>query len=180
MKFHSLPIAFLLVLFFSSSCYSQSASTEDLIKQVENNLTGPILVEGDQPYTIAGQMAHYNIKGVSVAVIRNYKLEWAKGYGWADEALKIPVTAQTLFQAASISKSLNSVGVLKLVQDKKLDLYTDINTYLMSWKFPYDSLAKGKKITVANLLSHTAGLTVHGFGGYEKGQELPTLVQILD
>jgi CubicO group peptidase (beta-lactamase class C family) len=181
MKHLIFPVIFLFALFFSSNTYSQSADTTDRIKQVENNLTGPILVEGDIPYTIAGQMAQYNIKGVSVAVIHNYKLEWAKGYGWADEGLKIPVTAQTLFQAASISKSVNSVGVLKLVQDKKIDLYADINTYLTTWQFPYDSLSKGKKISIANLLSHTGGLTVHGFGGYERGKDtIPTMVQILN
>ena len=181
MKSFILSVAFLFVLFFSSNSYSQSADTTDKIKQVENNLTGPVQVEGDKPYTIAGQMANYNIKGVSVAVIHNYKLEWAKGYGWADEALKIPVTTQTLFQAASISKSLNSVGILKLVQDKKIDLYADINTYLTTWQFPYDSLSKGKKISVVNLLSHTGGLTVHGFPGYERGKDtIPAIVQILN
>lgn len=61
-----------------------------------------------------------------------------------------------------------------------MDLYTDINTYLSSWKFPYDSLSKGKKITIANLLSHTAGLSVHGFTGYEQGKPLPTVHEILD
>jgi len=80
----------------------------------------------------------------------------------------------------SISKSLNGVGILKLVQEGKLNLDADINIYLKSWKFPYDSLSKGKKITIANLLSHTAGLTVHGFDGYEKGATIPTLMQILN
>src|SRR6185312_2227606 len=67
-----------------------------------------------------------------------------------------------------------------LAQEGKLNLYTDINDYLKTWKFPYDSLSKGKKITIANLLSHTAGLTVHGFAGYEKGDSIPTISQILD
>src|SRR6218665_821273 len=72
------------------------------------------------------------------------------------------------------------VGVLKLVQDKKLVLNTDINNYLTTWKFPYNKVAKGKKINVANLLSHSAGLTVHGFLGYERGDKLPTITEILD
>ena len=173
-------ILFITALFTANTLYAQTSNQADKIKEVENNLAGQIQIEGEKPMNLLDRMAFFKNKGLSIAVIQNYHVIWAKGYGWADEELKIPVTTQTLFQAASISKSLNAVGVLKLVQDKKLDLYTDINTYLMSWKFPYDSLAKGKKITVANLLSHTAGLTVHGFGGYEKGQELPTLVQILD
>ncbi len=61
-----------------------------------------------------------------------------------------------------------------------MNLDSDINIYLKSWQFPYDSLSKEKKITIANLLSHTAGLTVHGFDGYEKGDTIPTLIQILN
>jgi CubicO group peptidase (beta-lactamase class C family) len=72
------------------------------------------------------------------------------------------------------------VGVLKLAQDKKVDLNADINTYLKSWKFPYDSLSKSEKITLTNLLSHTAGLSVHGFRGYTRDEAIPTIAQILD
>jgi CubicO group peptidase (beta-lactamase class C family) len=169
---------FPLLLLTQLTIYAQT--DKEKILQVEKNLVGTIQLTGEAPWTIAERMAHYKIPGLSIAVIQNYQLIWAKGYGWANDSLKIPVTTQTLFQAASISKSLNGVGILKLVQDKKLDLYTDINTYLTSWHFPYDSLAKGKKITMANLLSHTAGLTVHGFRGYPQGTPLPTVVQILD
>jgi CubicO group peptidase (beta-lactamase class C family) len=125
-------------------------------------------------------MALYNIPGLSIAVINDNKIEWAKGYGWADKSNHRPVTDQTLFQAASVSKSLNGVGVLKLVQDKKLDLYADINKYLKTWEFPYDSIAKNKKITTAELLSHMAGLSIHGFSGYSVGDSLPTIIDILD
>lgn len=167
-----------LLLFIHLTIAAQT--DKEKISEVEKNLVGSIQLSGEKPWTIAERMAHYRIPGLSIAVIQNYKLVWAKGYGWASDSLKIPVTTKTLFQAASISKSLNGVGVLKLVQDKKLDLYTDINTYLTSWQFPYDSIAQGKKITIANLLSHTAGLTGHGFEGYTPGTPLPTVVQILD
>lgn len=150
------------------------------IQLVEKSLVGLIQTEGQAPWTIQERMAYYKVNGVSVAVIRNYKVEWAKGYGWADAGAKRPVTDKTLFQAASISKSLNGVGVLKLVQDGKLDPDKDINQYLTGWKFPYDSIAKGKIINTKNLLSHTAGLTVHGFGGYSTKDTLPTIIQILN
>ncbi|MDB5129628.1 serine hydrolase [Mucilaginibacter sp.] len=150
------------------------------IQLVEKSLVGIIQTEGQPLWTIEERMKHYKLNGVSVAVIHNYKIAWAKGYGWADAAKKIPVTDKTLFQAASISKSLNAIGVLKLVQDGKLDPDKDINQYLTSWKFPYDSVAKNKKITTKNLLSHTAGLNVHGFGGYSNKDTIPTIVQILN
>ncbi|WP_457130403.1 serine hydrolase [Mucilaginibacter sp. UYNi724] len=139
-----------------------------------------IQTEGDGPWTIQDRMVHYKVNGISIAVIRNYKMEWTKGYGFADATRKVPVTDKTLFQAASISKSLNGVGILKLVQDGKLDPDRDINQYLTTWKFPYDTVAKGKIINTKNLLSHTAGLTVHGFEGYSTKDTLPTIVQILN
>ncbi|MBC7400673.1 MAG: serine hydrolase [Mucilaginibacter sp.] len=165
---------------FTINGFAQDATIKEKIQQVENGLVPSMQTEGPTSYNINERMAFYHIKGISIAVVHNYKIEWAKGYGWANEEKKLAVTTATLFQAGSVSKSLNSIGVLKLVQQKKIDLYADINTYLKSWKFPYDSLSKGKKITVANLLSHTAGLTVHGFGGYQIGKQLPTIPQILD
>lgn len=174
---------FLGALFFYSGLFSQqqySQETLDKIREVETNITGNLLVNDEKPATIQERMAKYKVKGMSIAVIHNYKIVWAKGYGWADEGEKRPVTPETLFEPGSISKSLNAVGVLKLAQDGKIDLNQDINTYLKSWKFPYDSVSRGKKITVANLLSHTAGLTVHGFPGHPLDGPIPTLLQVLD
>jgi CubicO group peptidase (beta-lactamase class C family) len=157
-----------------------SPDVEEKIKQVENNLAGWVQTGNNDRWNLAERMKKYGINGVSIAVVHNYKIEWARGYGFADISEKRSVTEATLFQAASISKSLNSLGVLKLVQEKKLDLDADINKYLVSWKFPYDEKSNDKKITVTNLLSHTGGLTIHGFPGYSRGDTLPTLPQILD
>jgi CubicO group peptidase (beta-lactamase class C family) len=153
---------------------------EDKIRQVETHLCGWVQLSGNDAWTLADRMKFYGVKGVSIAVIHNYQVEWARGYGWADEGERRPVTTNTVFQAGSISKSLNSVGVMLLVQRHQLELNTDINDYLRSWKFPYDSVSKGKKITLGNLLSHTGGLSVHGFPGYERTDSLPTLDQVLD
>lgn len=154
-----------------------SAQYADDIRKVENSLTGWVYIANEPParWTIEDRLKVHKVPGVTIGVIRDYKLEWAKGYGYADKEAKIPVTPQTLFQAASISKSLNAVGILKLVQKGKLSLDADINTYLKTWHPSADS----GKITIANLLSHTAGLSVHGFPGYEAGDTLPTVEQIL-
>ena len=157
-----------------------SPEIEIKIRAVENNLGLPIRIEGDPNHTMMERMKFYNIKGVSIAIIKDYKIEWVKAYGWADSAERRRATIGTLFQAGSVSKSLNGVGVLKVAQDKKLNIYADVNDYLTTWKFPYDSLSKRKKVTLANLLSHTAGLGVHGFSGYERGDSIPTLIQILN
>lgn len=173
--FFCIQTSFLLAQ--NDTTYSKEVQVK--IKKFESNL-GLWVKIGNQQFTLADRMKSNHVNGVSIALIKDYKIEWAKGYGWADSAEQRPVTTSTLFQAGSISKSLNGVGLLKLVQEGKLNLDSDINIYLKSWKFPYDSLSKGKKITVANLLSHTAGLTVHGFDGYEKGDTIPALIQILN
>lgn len=157
-----------------------SPETEAKIKLVENSLGDWVKTQYDTAWSIEERMKHHNIMGVSIAVVHDFKLDWIKSYGWADVSEQRPVTEKTLFQAASISKSLNGVGVIKLAQEGKLDLDTDINQYLTSWKFPYDTVSKNKAITVSALLSHTAGLTIHGFPGYARGDSIPTVLQILD
>lgn len=153
---------------------------ESRIKAVEQSLSGPIKVEGKGTWTLEERMAHHKVPGLTMAVVNNYKIEWVKAYGVADTETKTPVTPETVFQAASISKSINGVGVLRLVQEGKLNLNADINMYIKTWKFPYDSISKGKQITTTNLLSHTAGLSVHGFRGYAMKEDVPSIYEILD
>jgi CubicO group peptidase (beta-lactamase class C family) len=157
-----------------------SEKVEEKIKLVENNLVSWVKLDSVGNWNIYDRMKELNINGASIAVINNYKIEWVKSYGWADTVEKKRVTNQTLFQSASIGKSINGFAYMKLVQDKKVDLSIDINTYLQSWKFPYDTVSHDKKINLAQILSHTAGLSVHGFDGYKWNVSIPTLKQILD
>jgi CubicO group peptidase (beta-lactamase class C family) len=131
-------------------------------------------------HTIEERMKALNVNGVSVAVIRNYEIEWAKGYGFADVETKRPVTAETLFLAGSISKPVAAAGALALVQQGKVKLDEDVNKYLKSWKVPENEFTKDQKVTLRRLLSHTAGLTVHGFPGYNASAAVPSVPQILD
>lgn len=167
----------ILILFLSLNSFAQEVN--DKIKLFENDLNYWDKSK-TKKWSLKERMAFYNVNAVSVAVIKDYKIEWIMAYGYADASEKKLATTETLFQAASISKSLNSLGILKLVEEGKLSLDDDINNYLKDWKFPYDSVTKGKKITISNLLNHTAGLSVGGFGGYEKGNDLPTTIETLD
>ena len=184
----SLSSYFLLIVIFINSfdtLHAQvnekySKEIENKILQVEQNLASWVEIENIPKWNLQERMNFYKINGLSIAVIKDYKVEWARGYGWGDSLENKSVNTSTLFQAASISKSLNGLGILKLVQDKRLDLNSDINTYLHSWKFPYDSLSNGKKITISNLLSHTGGINVSGFDGYTKTDSIPTILQILN
>jgi len=174
---------FLILLLLPLTVSSQTIdpAIQKKITAIENSLA-PSVIFGDTipKLNLEKRMKETAIPGLSIAVIHDYKIEWAKGYGWADTEEKRKVTTDTRFQAASISKSINSLGILKLVEMGKLDPEADINNYLSSWKFPYDSLSHNKKISTYNLLSHTPGLDIHGFPGYEKTDTLPTLQQILD
>jgi CubicO group peptidase (beta-lactamase class C family) len=130
---------------------------------------------------LAERMKHYNVKGVSVAVINNGKIEWAKGYGVRETETNLPVTVDTLFQAGSISKPVSAMGALKIVQDGKLNLDEDVNKKLVRWKMPENDFTKEQKVTLRRLLSHSAGVSVWGFGGYPANTKLlPDVQQILD
>jgi CubicO group peptidase (beta-lactamase class C family) len=158
------------------------AGVEARISRIENGLLAPIVVAG-RPIplmTLAARMAELKVPGVSVAVINGGAIEWAKGYGVTEAGTAAPVTPRTLFQAASVSKPVAALGALRLVEQGRLALDEDVNAKLRSWKVPENEFTKTEKVTLRRLLSHTAGLTVHGFGGYQAGTPVPTTVQVLD
>src|SRR6185369_8216811 len=152
------------------------------IERVENGLLPPSVMKGESPekMTLADRMRFYKTPGVSIALINDGKIEWARGYGVLEAGGKEPVTPETLFQAASISKSLTAMVVMRLVEQGKLDLDSDVDKRLVSWKVPENDFTKDQKVTVRRLLAHTAGVTVSGFLGYPPDQALPELRQILE
>jgi CubicO group peptidase (beta-lactamase class C family) len=129
---------------------------------------------------VLAQMREHHLPGLSLAVISDGKISKAQGYGFTDRTVKSPVTTATLFQAASVSKCAAALGALRLVDQGKLSLDEDLNNKLLSWKFPPNDFVKNQAVTLRRLLSHNAGVTVHGFRGYLPGQPIPTLTQILN
>ncbi|WP_347921873.1 serine hydrolase [Pontimicrobium sp. SW4] len=125
-------------------------------------------------------MKHYGIPGVSIAIIHNGEIAWAKGYGVMDKESQTPVTTQTLFQAAATSMPVTAYGTLRLVEQHKLDLDENINSYLKSWKVPENEFTKEKKVTIKNLLNHSAGIHPRVTESYGINEEIPTLVEILN
>src|SRR5258708_9949942 len=115
----SLFPSFIFLIMLSANLKAQSETNTDKdiknrISQVEGNLSGWVQTQDSVKWTLKERMAFYKIKGLSIAVVHNYRVEWAKGYGWADSAEHRPVTTLTLFQAGSLSKSLNTVVDFKL------------------------------------------------------------------
>ncbi|MFD2562315.1 serine hydrolase [Aquimarina rubra] len=175
-------ISFLFVIILFQSCASQSNTDTniDLVKKVETGLTTRVYIEGDSTWSIEERMKHYGIQGVSIAVIHNGKIAWAKGYGVVDKESKAPVTEQTLFQAAATSMPVTAYGALRLIEPNKLSLDENINSYLKSWKVPENEFTKEKKVTIRNLLNHSAGIHPRGTGSYSINKKIPTLVEILN
>ena len=137
--------------------------------------------QGFDPLTIEQLMNRFRIPGVSIAVFKDFEIHWAKGYGVADVESKAVVDEHTAFQAASISKPVTAIAVMRAVQDGTLSLDTDINTYLESWKVPASEHNKSQPVTLRALLSHTSGSgDGFGFPGYHPDAPRPTVVQILD
>lgn len=152
------------------------------IARVESGLLARYAIDG-QPglkMRLAERMAFYKVPGVSIAVIHNGRIEWAKGYGVREAGQAAPVETDTLFQAASISKPVAAMAALRLVQEGRLSLDEDVNRKLTTWKVPENQFTAEQKVTLRGILTHSAGLTVHGFPGYARGAPLPTLAQVLD
>jgi CubicO group peptidase (beta-lactamase class C family) len=152
------------------------------IRRVENGIP-PIPISDSAPplrLSLEQLMQTYKVPGLSLAVIDNFKIAWAKGYGVTEAGSHNPVTIHTLFQAGSISKSVAATGAMSLVQQGKLSLDENVNDKLKSWQVPDNEFTKDQKVTLRRILSHSAGLTVHGFPGYAVGAPIPTLVQIFN
>lgn len=151
------------------------------IHQVTEEMPPPVLVRGEPPAltTLAARMAELHVPAVSIAVIHEGRIAWARGFGVTRPGGP-PVTERTLFQAASISKPVFALAVLRLADTGKVDLQANVNDYLTTWKVPDNRFTRQTPVSLRALLSHTAGTTVQGFRGYEPNAELPTLGQILD
>jgi CubicO group peptidase (beta-lactamase class C family) len=161
---------------------SSDAEPGARIKRIENGLLPAATIKGQvvQTMNLTERMKHYNIPGVSIAFFENGKISWTRAYGFADVAGARPVTPETLFQSASISKPTAALGLLRLVQEGKLNLDEDVNLKLRSWKIPANEFTKEQKVTLRRILSHSAGMNIQRFPGYAAGEPLPTTVQILN
>jgi CubicO group peptidase (beta-lactamase class C family) len=139
-----------------------SNSVQERIQRVENGLIA-VTAEGGlelgDPKTLAERMKHYGVPGVSIAVINDYQLEWARGYGVLEVGGNEPVTLDSLFHAGSIAKPVSAAAALALVERGLLDLDEDVNSKLISWQVPENEYTVDEKVTLRRLLSHSSGLT---------------------
>ena len=174
-------IALMCMGFPAAAQPAPDPAAEAKIHNIENDIAPFVLIKGQVAprVSLADRMYELHVPGVSVAFIHDGKIAWARGFG-VTRIGGARVTPDTLFQAGSISKPVTAMAVLHLVQSGQLDLDANVNQYLKTWKLPENSFTAQKPVTLRELLSHTAGVTVHGFPGYASGGQTPTLVQVLD
>lgn len=140
----------------------------------------------DSPYEkalegfgLAAKMDQYGVPGISFAVIKDGKIDWAKGYGVLQNGTDDKVNTETVFSVGSVSKVGAAVISLKLHEKGILNIDEDVNDYLVSWKVPQNVYTQDQAVTLRHIMSHTGGLTVHGFADFLPDEKLPRTVQIL-
>lgn len=172
----------LIICLPPASVAAQALPDSIRIARVINGLRSPVEVAGRPPRTwsLSESMARYQAPGVSIAVMSGGRIAWARGFGVKEAGTGDSVTAETLFQAASISKPVAATATLRLVAQGRLALDADVNRYLKTWQVPDNRFTAGEKVTLRRILSHSGGLTVHGFPGYAAGAAVPTVVQVLN
>jgi CubicO group peptidase (beta-lactamase class C family) len=175
--------AFLAFAALSSQQHNSDLGEQSArISRIEAGLLTAVSIKGRPApaMTIADRMSFYKVPGVSVSYFDHGQILWTRTYGLANIAAKKPITSETLFQAASISKPVTALAMLRLVQDGKLSLDEDVNAKLRTWKVPENEFTKENKVTLRRIASHSAGLTVHGFPGYASDEHVPSIIQILN
>lgn len=158
------------------------AAVETLIADFEARIIAGVQIQGEPATTgsLEERLAHYGVPAVSVAVMNDGEIEWARAYGLADVESERGATPATLFQAASISKPVAATAALTLVDDGRLSLDQDVNELLTTWRVPENRHTVSEKVTLRRLVTHSAGMTVHGFPGYSRDETIPTTVQVLN
>ena len=167
----------LFTAIFLTNNFSQS--NDSLILQVEDGLLPYVLIEGQSSFNLKDRMEYYKVPGVSITVIKDYKIDWTKHYGVMDSEVQNPVTDETLFNVGSLSKGVAALTALRLVQEGKIDLDKDINEQLISWKIPENEFTKQGTVTPLLLMNHSGGAMFSPGVAY-LADNFPTNLQILN
>ena len=178
---------FLATLLVVVSCFASDGDkttegVEHRIARIENGLMPIFRIKGQEvePFEINERLDELGIQGLSVAFAVEGNIEWARAYGMADLDSARQMNTDAMLLAGSISKPVAALRVHQLVEEGKFDLDENINSYLSSWQVPENEFTTSEKVTTRRILNHTAGLTVWGFPGYDIGDEIPSVPEVLD
>lgn len=175
-------VALALALVWASQASAQTPEADVRVVRALEALMPATQVVGRHygPQTLPAMMQEAGVPAVSIALIDDGRVAWARAYGLADVDTAREATPDTLFQAASISKPVAATAALTMVEDGLLSLDGSVNAGLTGWAIPDNALTTDHPVTMRHLLTHTAGLTVHGFPGYAPGSRIPTVEQVLN
>lgn len=156
----------------------------ETLRQIETGLRPAIrpVDAATEHWTIIERMRHYSVPAVSLAIVHDGKLALAKAYGEVQSGFGEPVTTDTVFSVGSLSKVGAAMVVLRLVADGAVDLDADVAKAIKRWRVPNSPIRvrEGMHVTLRGLLSHTAGLSVHGFADFQPSEDIPSVVEILE
>ena len=162
-------------------CVAPADPAGDRMSAVVSGLSHPVEIVGRPPsrMTLDERLHRSGATAVSIAVVRAGRLDWAQGFGVLSEGSEASASSTTLFQAASISKPVTALATLVLAEAGKLDLDTDVNDALTSWKVPENEFTAASPVTIRGILSHSAGFTNGSVGSYAAGEAVPSLTDAL-
>jgi CubicO group peptidase (beta-lactamase class C family) len=177
-------VAGILMVFFLFSQAGFAQKIEQKIDRVISNLQvidnwKALPNQTGESSTLARRMEFYKIPGVTIAVINDNSVEWTRGFGYLKAGSPEKVTGKSIFETGSVSKFVTALITLHFVEEGLLDLDSDVNRFLKSWKVPDNEFTRNKKVTLRSLLSHQAGIPSSDLISSEEGKPLPTLPQVL-
>lgn len=168
------------LIFIANIANTAFAQPDEHIESIESKLMPNQFLEGHlKTESIVEVMLQDNIPGVSMTFIDNGKIAWQRTYGYADLSTLSPITPQTVFAGASLSKPLTAVTAMQLVEAGKVKLDEDINRFLTSWQLPASEFTETEKVTLRHLIGHSAGVSNHVPAPYEVNEKTPTVTQML-
>ncbi|MEM8986729.1 MAG: serine hydrolase domain-containing protein [Pseudomonadota bacterium] len=178
-------VSVLCVTFFAAAAHAKDRTPEDVDALIESVAAGlrPLVRPADAPpvrWTMEERMAEHGVPGVSVAVIEDGRILFARGFGVKNSETMEPVDENTVFSVGSVSKVGAAATALRLVAKGELDLDAPVNRRLTTWQVPDNEFTERRPVTLRGLLSHTAGLTVHGFPDFKPGEKITTAVETLN
>ncbi|MEM6376795.1 MAG: serine hydrolase domain-containing protein [Bacteroidota bacterium] len=162
-------------------CQNNLSKSPSYQSSFEKQLVPSIQVTSEPRYfSIEDRMEHYAVPGMSIAIVKDGKIVFHKGYGYARLADSVRVDEQTIFQSGSIAKSITAFAVIRLIEKGVLDLDENVETYLKTWSLPENPFTKETPVTLRMLLSHTAGVNNNNHKGFPQNGPSPSLNQLLD
>ncbi|MBH5319732.1 beta-lactamase family protein [Paenibacillus sp. GSMTC-2017] len=132
-------------------------------------------------FDIVERLQHYNVAGLSLALIQNNEVSKAEGFGFLEAATTTEVSTHAIFNACSISKFVTSLLVMRLTESSILELDEDVNVRLTSWKVPTGLFYPSKPVTLRTLLSHQSGVVdpEGSFSVFDDTKGDPTMAELL-